>query len=62
MMIRVMYSDGRFDLVKPSTLDLLLKQNSLASFKRSSGWVVVGRDPIRGSGGVAYPGPERRVA
>ena len=62
MMIRVMYSDGRFDLVKPVTLDLLLRQDALASFKRSSGWAVVGRDPLRGSGGDAYRGPERRTA
>lgn len=60
MMIRVMYSDGRFDLVKPSALDQLLEQNCLASFKRSSGWAVVGRDPLRGVGGNSYRGPERR--
>jgi hypothetical protein len=62
MMIRVMYSDGRFDLVKPATLGLLLNRNALASFKRSTGWVVVGRDPLRGAGGCAYLGPERRLA
>ena len=61
MMIRVMYSDGRFDLVKPATLGQLLEQNCLASFKRAAGWVVVGRDPIRGSGDGIYRGPERRV-
>jgi hypothetical protein len=61
MMIRVMYSDGRFDLIKPSALDHLLAQNCLASFQRSSGWVVVGRDPLRGAGGNAYRGPERRL-
>ena len=61
MMIRVMYSDGRFDLVKPAVLDRLLEQNCLASFKRSSGWAVVGRDPLRGRGGKAYHGPERRL-
>jgi hypothetical protein len=61
MMIRVMYSDGRFDLVKPSALDQLLEQNRLASFKRSSGWAVVGRDPLRGTGGNSYRGPERRL-
>jgi hypothetical protein len=61
MMIRVMYSDGRFDLVKKPMLDQLLEQNRLASFKRSDGWAVVGRDPIRSSGNSAYPGPERRI-
>lgn len=62
MMIRVMYSDGRFDLVKDVLLDQLLENNSIVSFKRSNGWAVVGRDPIRGRGGMSYRGPERRAA
>jgi hypothetical protein len=61
MMIRVMYSDGRFDLVKKPILDQLLEQNRLASFKRSDGWAVVGRDPLRNSSNSPYRGPERRV-
>lgn len=61
MMIRVMYSDGRFDLIKPTLLDQLLEQNFLASFKRAEGWAVVGRDPLRGSGNASYRGPERRI-
>jgi len=60
MMIRVMYSDGRFDLVKNTMLDQLLAKNRVASFKRSGGWAVVGRDPVRGAGGMAYQGPDRR--
>jgi hypothetical protein len=60
MMIRVMYSDGRFDMVKSSMLDNLLDQQSVTSFKRSSGWAVVGRDPVRSSGRSAYQGDERR--
>jgi hypothetical protein len=57
-----MYSDGRFDLIKPTLLDQLLEKNSLASFKRSEGWAVIGRDPLRGSGGSSYRGPDRRIA
>lgn len=60
MMIRVMYNDGRFDAVKPVTLDQLLETNEVASFKRSNGWAVIGRDPVRGIGGLSYAGPERR--
>jgi hypothetical protein len=56
-----MYTDGRFDLIKHTTLNQLLEQNRLASFKRSSGWAVVGRDPLRGAGDASYHGPERRV-
>ena len=62
MMIRVMYSDGRFDMIKPGLLEKLLKEEVITSFKRSSGWVVVGRDPIRGTGDPDYSGAERRVA
>lgn len=61
MMIRVMYSDGRFDMVKPSTLDDLLNRQVVTSFKRNSGWAVVGRDPIRDSGRSDYRGTERRL-
>ena len=62
MMIRVMYSDGRFDMVKPELLDSLLKEQVITSFKRASGWAVVGRDPIRNSGRTDYNGTERRIA
>ena len=62
MMIRVMYCDGRFDLVKQDTLDQLLEKNRVASFKRASGWAVVGRDPVRGAGGMSYQGQDRRAA
>jgi len=62
MMIRVMYSDGRFDLVKQLMLDQLLEKNRVASFKRDGGWAVVGRDPVRGAGGLSYQGQDRRVA
>lgn len=62
MMIRVMYSDGRFDMVKPAMLDNLLDRQAVTSFKRSSGWAVVGRDPIRSSGQSNYRGSDRRMA
>lgn len=60
MMIRVMYSDGRFDMVKPNMLDNLLEEQTVTSFKRSTGWAVVGRDPIRSAGRSSYHGQERR--
>ena len=61
MLIRVMYEDGRFDMIKPQLLETLLQNNTVTSFKRSEGWVVVGRDAIR-SVAVAqeYSGPDRR--
>lgn len=60
MMIRVMYNDGRFDVVKHIMLDQLLEMNKVASFKRMSGWAVIGRDPVRGVGGLSYSGHDRR--
>ena len=62
MMIRVMYSDGRFDMVKPELLDNLIKEQVVTSFKRASGWAVVGRDPIRSNDKIVYRGAERRGA
>jgi predicted chitinase len=61
MMIRVMYSDGRFDMVKPGMLDNLLDRQAVTSFKRNDGWAVVGRDAIRSSGRGNYRGRERRL-
>lgn len=60
MMIRVMYSDGNFDIVKPGFLDRLIGEEAITSFKRSEGWIVLGRDPVRGSRNHDYAGPERR--
>ena len=60
MMIRIMYNHGGFDIVKPALLDALLEQSALISFKRSDGWAVVGRDPIRSQARSEYRGPERR--
>ncbi len=63
MLIRVMYNNGTFDMVKPGLLDSLLSNQKISSFKRSTGWVVVGRDPIRSSSRAGrYHGPERRAA
>jgi hypothetical protein len=61
MLIHVMYDDGRFDMVKPLMLDLLLKAGKLTSFKRSDGWTVVGRDTLRSSRSQEHKGVERRA-
>ncbi len=62
MLIRVMYNDGRFDMIKPNMLDDLLTERAVTSFKRTSGWAVVGRDPIRSSARPKYRGTERRLS
>jgi hypothetical protein len=63
MLIRVMYDDRTYDMVKPKRLDLLLETEKLISFKRSDSWAVVGRDTLRSRShnSKAYAAPERRA-
>ena len=62
-MIEVEFRDGARGRMAPAALDLCLKHNQLRRFRRSGGWVFVGRDPIRRTPpDKAYSGPERRTA
>lgn len=62
MMIPVRYKDGSYDRVKDVYLDYLIGANKVEIFWRSSGPVVVGRDPVRGKDGSSfYRGLERRA-
>jgi len=61
MLIRVIYRDGRFDMVKPQMLDNLLEEHKVTSFKRSTGWAIVGRDSIRRGISGSYWGEEQRA-
>ena len=47
MLIHVQYVDKRFDYVNPPLLDDLLETDSITGFRRSSGWVTIGIDPVR---------------
>jgi hypothetical protein len=47
------------DSVPPHVLDRMLTYGEIYAFERSSGWVIVGRDPVRKARGPYY-GPERR--
>ena len=61
MTIQVELTDGTLCRVVPKGLNLLLNRGLVKRFKRSSGWAVVGRDPIRYTGKVnGYKGMERR--
>lgn len=63
MTIQVEMVDGTFCRVVPKGLNLLLNRELVKRFRRSSGWAVVGQDPIRyPDKGINYQGPERRVA
>ena len=62
VLIRVMYRDGKFDMIKPQMLDNLLEKHKVTSFLRSNGWAVVGRDSIRKGHSEGYWGDERRAS
>jgi hypothetical protein len=50
MLIRVRYDDGSSGMVDDSILESLLSEDRILEFRRTSGWVRVGRDPIRNQG------------
>ena len=49
--IHVIARDGTYQYLTPPALNVLLEKNNVMKFKRSSGWVTVGIDPIRGQDG-----------
>lgn len=59
MMIRVLNKDNTSGMVRDYLLDELIASGKIVAFYRSSGWVAVGRDPVRKSS-EPYEGPERR--
>jgi len=58
-MIRVIYTDKSTGEVEAERLEELIISGRVAAFCRSSGWVDLTCDPVRGQGGL-YAGPERR--
>ena len=62
--IDVILKDGTYHHFTPRVLNVLLETDRVSKFKRSSGWVTVGADPVRVRARVDshdYHGPERRV-
>ena len=49
MLIQVNYPDDRFDYVKENILDTLIETKKIERFRRSTGWVTLGVDPVRTS-------------
>ena len=47
-LVHVITRDGTYQHLTPPVLDILLKKNLVMKFRRSSSWVTVGIDPIRG--------------
>ena len=62
--IHVIARDGTYQHLTPPVLDVLLEKNNVIKFKRSSGWVTAGIDPIRvkdrREASRPYSGHERR--
>ena len=59
MLVPVVLKDGQEELVSKDELQLLISRKQIMFFKRSDGWVVIGRDSMRGLK-VPYNGVERR--
>jgi hypothetical protein len=49
MLIHIVRTDNRYDYVKDFILDILIESKEIVKFKRSTGWVTIGVDPIRRS-------------
>jgi len=61
LLIRVVYPDGKYDMVNGAALDRLIEKKAIRSFRRSSGWVLLGVDPVRNpKSQVEYAGEKRR--
>jgi hypothetical protein len=58
-LIKAIFRGGRCDYLNPFLLDRLIYSGYIQKFLRSDGWVTVGEDRIRGTGGK-YKGIERR--
>jgi len=59
MLIPVVLKDGHEELVSNNELHFLMSNKQVIFFKRSDGWVVLGRDKMRELK-VPYNGVERR--
>ena len=59
MLIPILTACNEPDSVPPHVLDHMLVSGEVRAFERSTGWAMIGRDPIR-SAKQPYPGFERR--
>jgi hypothetical protein len=64
--IEAIMADGSHHFLPPRVLDVMLYNNRVKQFKRSSGWVTVGVHPTRAkhktNPGYIYSGTERRTS
>ncbi len=63
MAIMVQFSNKTFDYVENRVLDDLLERGAIIAFRRESGWVKIGVDPIRKSRfSLLFDGQDRRAS
>ncbi len=60
MLLKVIYQNDKYDMVRPSLLNELIASKKIKKFYRSGGWADIERDPIRRRAGGSYVGLERR--
>lgn len=49
MGISVVFTNGEERMVPAYMLEYLIRENRIVAFRRTEGWVQIGRDPIRKS-------------
>ena len=59
MLIEVIYRDYQVELIEDTLLDEMIDSGKIIAFRRSSGLVIIGMDPIR-QASTFFSGPERR--
>jgi hypothetical protein len=59
-MIEIVFPDGKKGEVETQSLQGLIENLEITSFRRASSWVALGRDPVRRSQRKVRCIPERR--
>jgi hypothetical protein len=61
MSIKVVYTNGKAGLVENYQLDDLIASGKIKKFRRSGGWVVVGKDPLRKTDREEFAGSQSPI-
>jgi len=62
MLIPIITAGREPDSVPPHILNVMLAHGEIYAFERSTGWAMVGRDPIRSANNRPFHGLDRRRA
>ena len=61
MPIKVIYTNGKTGMVENCQLDDLIASGKIKKFRRSDGWVSLGKDPIRKTDEVGDKAEEKAM-